>query len=177
VVFTGLVGNGLTLIPAAPAVTPTPASWSGLPHAIDPATLADDALWWAQVCHDPHATTSAVWQSQGRPVPPVRFEQATCAGRVRAEFVAGAGTDVQWLGEAKQAAGSYLLIPPDTTGAGAELVVVVGDRDVVAIDVKGRRFPGRTLVRVVSGPGPVDVVDRMGVVHYPAFASGQGAPG
>jgi hypothetical protein len=163
VVFTGLVqpaggGSGLRAVAVQPAVTDPPAAWSGLPRVLAPQLLDDDALWWAQVCHDPRPVLSLVWADPASATRS-RMEFVRCAGGSwAAQYVGDRAAGTEWgftrvLGSTAAVIGRL----PRT-----ELLVVVGDRSVATVVVGTNRFVGRTFVGPWPTSAPVHVLDARG---------------
>lgn len=169
VLFTGVLGSLDQLVAgtAVPSVAAPPPAWSGLPRELPAAALADDALWWAQVCHRLDPAVSLVWVSPQPPAARLEFVDCAPGERTSARLLVDrpGGTtwaDTQILG--RQAAIVEGLAAP-IVGAqhvGGGLVVVVGDVRVAGLEVSGRRLSGRWGVFSATGVTEVRAFDAHG---------------
>ena len=145
--------------PIKPVVVEPPAVWAGLPRDLDAATLADDGLWWAQVCHSLTATVSLVW-SAPRP-PAARVEFVACPGAgPSAQVLLDAPGGTSWAGTFAVAQSTVIvdrLLGPDLSA-----VVVIGDKHVAHIRVGGTRVDGRWALVPADRVTTVTVSDNRG---------------
>ena len=158
VVFTGLVGAGVSAVAVAPTTSDPPPAWSGLPRELRVDVLIDDGLWWSQVCHDPRPSVSLVWAdptSTNRS----RMEFVNCpGGQWSAQFVTEGSTGSEWaFTRVLRSTAAVVGRLPRT-----ELLVVVGDRSVATIQLGSNRFVGRTFVGPWPASRPVHVLDARG---------------
>jgi len=161
-VQTGALLDFSAVLPSAPikpVVVDPPAAWAGLPRSLDPQTLADDGLWWAQVCHSLTATVSLVW-SAPRP-PAARVEFVACPGAgPSAQVLLDAPGGTSWAGTFAVAQSAVIvdrLLGPDLSA-----VVVIGDKRVAHIRVGETRVNGRWALVPADRVTTVSVTDKRG---------------
>ena len=161
-VQTGALLDFSSVLPSAPikpVIVDPPAAWQGLPRNLDAVTLADDGLWWAQVCHSLTATVSLVW-SAPRP-PAARVEFVACSGAgPSAQVLLDAPGGTSWAGTFAVAQSAVIvdrLLGPDLSA-----VVVIGDKRVAHIRVGGTRVDGRWALVPADRVTTVSVTDDRG---------------
>ncbi len=145
-----LAADALLPQPMQPTVMLPPRRWSGLPAHVAPATLADDAGWFGQLCGDARPAAQPVW-SGGVPgfAAPIRVVRARCAGRVVVQFLTGAGPGAVTLQRTldmrpRRDVYAAVVSPPGTLGPA--YVIVVGSRRVDHIQVADQRRRTRVVV-------------------------------
>ena len=152
-------GSVLPSSPVRPVLVPPPAAWDGLPRALDAQTLADDGLWWAQVCHSLTVTVSLVW-SAPRP-PAARVEFVACPGAgPSAQVLLDAPGGTAWAGTFAVAQSAVIvdrLLGPDVSA-----VVVIGNKRVAHITVGGTQVDGRWALVPADRVTAVRVTDSRG---------------
>jgi len=145
--------------PVRPVVVEPPAAWDGLPRALDAQTLADDGLWWAQVCHSLTVTVSLVW-SAPRP-PAARVEFVACPGAgPSAQVLLDAPGGTAWAGTFAVAQSAVIvdrLLGPDVSA-----VAVIGNKRVAHITVGGTQVDGRWALVPADRVTAVRVTDSRG---------------
>jgi hypothetical protein len=161
-VVTGALLDFASVLPSSPVqpvVVGPPAAWAGLPHALDAQTLADDGLWWAQVCHSLTVTVSLVW-SAPRP-PAARVEFVACPGAgPSAQVLLDAPGGTAWAGTFAVAQSAVIvdrLLGPDVSA-----VVVIGNKRVAHISVGNTRVDGRWALVPADRVTAVRVTDSRG---------------
>jgi hypothetical protein len=162
VTFTGLVDpHGVQPRPVGSRLAPASARWAGLPADMQPQTLADDVLWWAETCRGGDATVSLVWSGDVRAVPTVvRLELVRCSGEpLTARWVKGGTDGAQWIAESVGPAAAYAVVVPPDSLAPATLVVV-GSTAVRELDIGGVRSVTRVGRATTTGAGLPSMVAR-----------------
>ncbi|HMC68246.1 MAG TPA: hypothetical protein VKJ07_03750, partial [Mycobacteriales bacterium] len=146
--------------PIKPVIVQPPAVWAGLPRELDAQTLADDGLWWAQVCHSLTATVSLVW-SAPRP-PAARVEFVACPGAgPSAQVLLDAPGGTAWAGTFAVAQSRAVIIDR-LLGPDLSAVVVIGDKRVAHIRVGSTQVDGRWALVPADRVTTVRVTDDRG---------------
>ena len=158
IVFTGLVGAGVSATAVAPSTSDPPPAWSGLPRQLAPGVLDDDGLWWSQVCHHAQPSVSLIWADPTSPTRS-RMEFVRCPGAPwSAQFVTDGSTGSEWaFTRVLRSTAAVVGRLPRT-----ELLVVVGDRSVATVVVGTTHFVGRTFVGPWPASMPLRVLDARG---------------
>ena len=145
--------------PVSPVIAEPPAAWAGLPRNLAPQTLADDALWWSQVCHSSNVTVSLVWSAPRPPAARVEFVACPGAGPA-AQILLDAPGGTAWAGTFAVAQSAVIvdrLLGPDVSA-----VVVVGDKRVAHIRVGTTAVDGRWALVPADRVTAVRVTDNRG---------------
>ena len=145
--------------PVRPIVVEPPDAWAGLPHDVDAATIADDGLWWAQVCHSRTATVSLVWSAPRPPAARVEFVACPGAGPT-AQVLLDAPGGTAWAGTFAVAQSAVIvdrLLGPDVSA-----VVVIGNRRVAHIHIGGTNLDGWWALVPADRVTEVRVTDNLG---------------
>lgn len=161
--YTGLLPDGsIQLGPLSGEIGAPPAEWAGLAPA-DTAPLADDAVWWAQLCRSPQVRVQLVWQRRVPAFPaPVRLEFVTCPGEgTVARFLTGVGPGTAELAASARTADAYRvdLVPP---AGGPASVAVVGSQRVTSIRIPGGEVGTRVAVVPIDQAPALRVLDAAG---------------
>lgn len=168
--WVGLVlGNRVQPIPWRPDPAPPGREWDGLSHDFPAAGLADDMLWWAQVCGADESRTSLVWAGGAPGFPAgVRLERVRCGagGAVVGHFLTGIGGSAVELASDRGSGRptvvyAGLLQPPSP---GNLSVVIVGSRGVAAVAGREVHEKGRVAVLRSADAAQLRVVLRDGRV-------------
>ena len=160
-----LLQEGMVPLATAPDVTAAPAGWTGLDNRIAVSTLADDALWWAQVCRAANVPVAPIWSSDSGASAGLRVEMYSCPGHDPVVVgVTGTGANFTWLRAAvdhRRGADALVLrvTSPQTLTA---LTLVLGPVTTGRVVIDGKPFAGRTAEFVGAGPIPVAAYDTHG---------------
>lgn len=160
-----LVQVGMIPVQAAPHMSAPPPSLSNLPRAIAASSLADDALWWAQVCRSPDVDVAPLWGSDSGATAGLRVERYVCPGRAPVDAATfGAGSQTTWLSAAVDNRGAVdaIVVRNTSTRTFVFTTLVLGPGTTGRIVIGGRTFVGQEAEFVGSGPRPVAVYDSHG---------------
>lgn len=166
--FVGLLtGRAVQPLPLDGVATAPPPRWRGLPHTFPLSGLADDVLWWAQVCGTPAPYTSLIWAGGAPGFPTaVRLELVRCEQVTTAHFLTGISDNAVELAADRGAGAGPVafagLVEP--TSPAPLSVIVVGSRQVRSIHTGSRRIQGRVAVFRATDAGRLWVVRRNGHV-------------
>jgi hypothetical protein len=161
--FTGLLPDGDIQLAAIEArLAPPPSSWAGL-ESTDTAPLADDAIWWAQLCRSPLTDVQLVWQRRVPAFPaPIRLEFVTCPGqRPVAHFLTGVGPGAADLSASARPADAYQVTLVPNAGGPAS-VAVVGSQRVTSIHGPEGEVGSRVAVVPIDQAPALRVLDATG---------------
>ena len=145
--------------PVQPNITEPPVAWAGLPRSLPPATLADDALWWSQVCHSLSVTVSLVWSAPHSPAARVEFVSCPGAGP-SAQVLLDAPGGTAWAGTF--AVAQNAVIVDRLLGPNASAVAVIGDKSVAHITVGSTHVDSRWALVAADRVTAVRVTDDRG---------------
>jgi hypothetical protein len=161
--FTGLLPDGdIQLTELVSRIDGPPTVWAGLESA-DADVLADDAVWWAQLCRAADPEVQLVWQRRVPAFPsPIRLEFVTCPDeRTVAHFLSGVGPGTQDLGTSPHPADAYRvdLVP---RAGGPASVAVVGSQRVASIRGPHGEVGSRVAVVPIDQALDLQVLDAKG---------------
>jgi hypothetical protein len=175
-----LIQQGLIPAASTPHIAPPPPSWDGLLADLDfrSPTLADDALWWDQVCRAPDVVVSPMWSSGSGATAGLRAERYTCPGDDPVvTALSGASANVTWLAAGVDARGGIdpIVLRVAAHGIQPASTDVLGPTTLSRIVIGRASFSGRTASFVGSSSLPVAVYDTHGkkmsllilTAHYP----------
>jgi hypothetical protein len=162
-----LVQEGLIPVGATPHIAPAPPSWDGLLADMDfrSPTLADDAVWWDQVCRAPDVEVSPIWSSGSGATSGLRVERYTCPGDDPvAVLLRGVNANAIWPAAAvdSRAGADPIVLRVAARGLQQASTDVIGPTTLGRIVIGGASFTGRTASFVGSSALPVAVYDRRG---------------
>jgi hypothetical protein len=160
-----LLQQGLLPVVAAPHESSPPPSWAGLGNDIAAPTLADDALWWDQVCRATDADVTPLWASDSGATSGLRIERYVCPGHDPVvAALSGSNVNVTWLSAGLDSRGGVdpIVLRVDARGTQPATTDVLGPTTLSRIVIGGASFSGRTASFVGSSSLPVAAYDAHG---------------